>query len=298
MPWFRIDDQFHSHPKGRRAGLEALGLWSIAGSWSMNYKTDGFAPEWFVVSWKNGKKLAASLVTANLWESGEKDGELGWFFHDWSDFQMTAQEIEAEREKSRQRQRDRRQRQRDTEGTSPVTSPDVTVDVTRDVPRDVQRESQDPSHPIPSSSSKKRTTSVADAPHVDIAGRRDRFDEFWAIKPTVGPKRSNPKEEARKVWDRLVRSVDPDEILVSARLWAKTRQGEDPQYTPQAKTWLNQKRWADDVETSDAQPALLIPEPPTDCPGNLIVAWKRAHRQAQENGRPGPSDWHELQVAS
>ena len=47
MPWFKVDDTWHSHPKARRASLGAVGLWSMCGSYSMAYKTDGWVPEWF-----------------------------------------------------------------------------------------------------------------------------------------------------------------------------------------------------------------------------------------------------------
>lgn len=114
MPWFKVDDTLHSHPKPRKAGLEAMGLWVLAGSYSMAYKTDGFVPEWFVASWRNGRKLADVLVKAGKWELGEKDGEGGWFFHDWLDFQPSSDEIEADREHARERQRKRRQKLRES----------------------------------------------------------------------------------------------------------------------------------------------------------------------------------------
>lgn len=113
MPWFKVDDQLHSHPKGRRAGLPALGLWAMCGSWSMAYKTDGFVPDWVVTGWSNGRKLADQLVAASLWEPSNRNGEDGWEFHDWADFQPTSDEIEKERESARKRQRDRRQRMRE-----------------------------------------------------------------------------------------------------------------------------------------------------------------------------------------
>lgn len=141
MPWFKVDDALHSHPKARVAGLPAMGLWAIAGSYSMSYKTDGFVPTWFVTGWPQGRNLAARLIAAHLWEATED----GFQFHDWADFQPTAEEIEAEREKSRERQRARRQRIR------AGRSAGVTPPVTRDVPRDVTRESQSPvpSRPVP-----------------------------------------------------------------------------------------------------------------------------------------------------
>lgn len=109
MPWFRMDDGFHSHPKAKRAGLAAVGLWSLAGTYSAAYKLGGFVPEWFVDGWPQGRKHARSLVEARLWSVSAKDSEPGWQFHDWDDFQPTVEEIERDREHARERQRRRRE---------------------------------------------------------------------------------------------------------------------------------------------------------------------------------------------
>ena len=110
MAFFLVDDQFHGHPKARRAGLAAVGLWSVAGSHCTAYKTDGFVPEWFVAGWPKGKRLATELVAAGLWSECEQEGEQGYRFHDWHDIHRTAAEMEAERERNRDRQRKRRQK--------------------------------------------------------------------------------------------------------------------------------------------------------------------------------------------
>lgn len=110
MAWFKVDDQLHSHPKARRAGLEAMGLWLLAGSHCMSYLTDGFVEEWFVLSWPNGAELAERLVGTGLWLRG--DG--GWQFHDWAEFQPTREKVEAEREAASERKR--RQRARGSDG--------------------------------------------------------------------------------------------------------------------------------------------------------------------------------------
>lgn len=115
MPFFNVDDQAHSHPKFRRAGLAAVGLWTLAGSWSQAHKQQGFVPSWFVAPWPNGRRLAAALVSARLWVVGERDGEEGWWFHDWLDIHQTADEIEQQRRKNRERQRARRARLRSVE---------------------------------------------------------------------------------------------------------------------------------------------------------------------------------------
>ena len=103
MPWFKVDDGLHAHPKSRAAGPAALGLWVITGSYSMAYKLDGFAPEWFVETWPRGKKLAEQLVKSGLWEAAEMNGTPGWRFHDWLDYQPSAEDIEADRAASRER---------------------------------------------------------------------------------------------------------------------------------------------------------------------------------------------------
>lgn len=99
MPWFKVDDNLHSHPKARRAGLEAMGLWALAGSHCMSYLTDGVVEGWFVEAWPRGAKLAAQLVKVGLWEVHPD----GWSFHDWDGFQPTREKVLAEREKTKAR---------------------------------------------------------------------------------------------------------------------------------------------------------------------------------------------------
>lgn len=113
MPWFKVDDSLHSHPKTRRAGLAAMGLWVVAGSYCSQYVTEGFVPNWFVSGQRNGHKIAASIVAAGLWDKASKDGEQGYQFHDWEHFQMTKDEVEADRAHNRERQRRHRAKQRE-----------------------------------------------------------------------------------------------------------------------------------------------------------------------------------------
>jgi len=113
VPHFRVDDMLHSHPKARRAGLSAMGLWSLCGSYGMSYKQDGFVPEWFVLGFPNGKRLATTLVSVGLWENATRDGEEGFQFHDWLDWQPSADEIERDRERQRVRSREFRRRLRE-----------------------------------------------------------------------------------------------------------------------------------------------------------------------------------------
>jgi len=118
MSWFKIDDQLHGHPKVRRAGLAAMGLWAVMGSAGMAYKLDGQVDSDAVASWPKGRELAARLVAVRLWHAAghdcpdcpQPDDPRGWVYHDWADVQPTADEIERKREYDRKRARDRRTR--------------------------------------------------------------------------------------------------------------------------------------------------------------------------------------------
>lgn len=105
MPDFRVADTASEHPKLRAAGLPAAGLWSMAGSWSMNpaHMTDGWVPEYWVVGWPQGKKSAAKLVEVGLWVPMERGGQPGWQFHDWFDINRSASSVEDEKRKARER---------------------------------------------------------------------------------------------------------------------------------------------------------------------------------------------------
>lgn len=162
MPWFKVDDNFHSHPKARRAGLEAIGLWSLAGSHAMDYFTEGFVPQWFVSSWPNGKRIAERLVAAGLWEVGEKDGEQGWLFHDWHERQPSKEQYEAKKEATQKRVanwRAGRNAAGDTPGNAPGNA--VTHGVTEDVTNTVR-----------TGSGTGSTSSLVSAPQVKKTSRK------------------------------------------------------------------------------------------------------------------------------
>lgn len=109
MPWFNADDKMHSHPKPRQAGLEAMGLWLLAGTYCTDYVTEGRVPGWYVESWPRGRRLAQKLVDARFWEATEE----GWQFLSWAEYQRTKEQIEEDRAKARERQRKWREQRRD-----------------------------------------------------------------------------------------------------------------------------------------------------------------------------------------
>ena len=99
MAWFKVDDKLHSHPKRHRAGMRAMGLWVIAGSWCGDQLTDGLVPRDMLTVLGGKPADAAALVAAGLWEECPQ----GWIFHGWDGQNPTRYEVEEEREKERQR---------------------------------------------------------------------------------------------------------------------------------------------------------------------------------------------------
>ena len=159
MAWFKMDDQLYGHKKTRRAGVEAMGLWAICGAWSAAHGEDGFVPD-YVAAGFSGKsgQYAVRLVRAGFWSEATKDGDTGWQFHDWSEYQPTAEQQQSKRDQWRERQRAARSRRHE--------SPDSHADVTRDTP-ETHGESHAPVHesrPVPS----RPIELVEDEPREDV----------------------------------------------------------------------------------------------------------------------------------
>lgn len=68
MPWFKIDDKAHSHPKWLKAGNAALGLFVRAGSYSAQHLTEGIVPG-VIAQLYGTAPQAAKLVKVGLWHS-------------------------------------------------------------------------------------------------------------------------------------------------------------------------------------------------------------------------------------
>lgn len=225
MPWFKVDDAFHSHPKAMSAGNAALGLWVVAGSWSSANLTDGFVPDYvlprLVSSEANGEAsasvLASRLVEANLWRQVRG----GYRFHDWDHFQPSAGE---EKEKRRKRSEAGRKgglasgktRSKPRSNDEAFASPSVEA-----------KTNPEP-EPVPSTSPNgevRETSEIAERsrPDVDeLCGRlRDRVYGNGAKRPTVTKKW---RTEARLLLDRDGRDHDQALRLIdwatSHHFWA------------------------------------------------------------------------------
>ena len=104
MTWFKVDDKLHDHEKPHTAGKAAMGVWVLAGSWSADNLTDGFVPARVLGRWGTAAD-AKRLVAAELWDECERDGQPGWRFHDWLEYQPSRTHVETRREEVRERKR-------------------------------------------------------------------------------------------------------------------------------------------------------------------------------------------------
>lgn len=81
----------------------------------------------------------------------------------------------------------------------------------------------------------------------------ENFDQFWAEYP-----KKKCKADARKAFAKVMKSkqVDYEIMMAELRKQKQTRDWlkEDGQYVPNAATWLNGKRWEDEVTVSDMLP--------------------------------------------
>lgn len=111
MPWFYVEDDFSFHRKTIAAGNAAVGLWTRAGSWSMQTLTDGEIPAEMARSLGTTKETKR-LVDVGFWvPKGD-----GYAFHQWETRQRSRVQVEADREAARQRQRRYRNRGQERRG--------------------------------------------------------------------------------------------------------------------------------------------------------------------------------------
>jgi hypothetical protein len=99
MPWFKVDDAFHGHPKVMELSPAAVGVWTLAGSWCANYLTDGEIKTPIVRRLGATDEMVQELVDAGLWI------DLGgaYQFKDWAEYQPLKEEVMAERNAARER---------------------------------------------------------------------------------------------------------------------------------------------------------------------------------------------------
>lgn len=115
MPWFRLEDSFHAHPKVKRAGNAAVGLWIRCATYSAQYETDGLIPP-EVYTGRDGygtTREVEALIAARLWVV--TDG--GMLMPDYLDYNPS----KADNDQRRKVDAERKRRGHDAVKHDPVT---------------------------------------------------------------------------------------------------------------------------------------------------------------------------------
>lgn len=181
MPWFKVDDGFHSHPKTIGVSLGARGLWVTAGAWCAHHLTDGVLTLAHVQFLGGSEDMADELVEAGLWDvtrDTSVSNKVTYTFHEWTEYQPTRENVQTEREASRERQRRRRAKRQNPK-----------------------------SEPVSVTEASRRDTAVSHAPVTEVFGTPDptRPDQELpkgssAPKPPQSSPRKKPAGPLPKDW--------------------------------------------------------------------------------------------------
>lgn len=180
MTWVKLDDRTAHHPKILAAGPEAFALWVASLCYANSHHTDGFIPDSALAALIPGafstrklNKLSEKLATVSLWIRGE----LGWFLHDYSEYQHQATKKFVEENRLKEREKKRKQRE------SGKLSPGDTKSVSPPCPDTPTR--PDPSRPcVPNGTHTERAgpkrmlSSLAGIPHPDNPSLTFSSEEF------------------------------------------------------------------------------------------------------------------------
>ncbi|MFI1166510.1 hypothetical protein ACH4UM_23640 [Streptomyces sp. NPDC020801] len=110
MAWFALDDGFDTHPKVRKAGNAAVGLFVRLGVHATKHLTEGHLDGDIVTAYGTAATIRKLLAVGMLHEPGHscprcpQPAEGGYYIHDYLDYNKSRQQIEAAREAARKRQ--------------------------------------------------------------------------------------------------------------------------------------------------------------------------------------------------
>lgn len=265
MAWIESNQELGRHPKTKRfarmANISipaAIGYLHLLWWWALDFAQDGDISSYDAediadaLLWDgDGNDLVNALCGAGFIDRDEDNNTM--YIHDWGDY---AGRLIDKREANKTRMRTARAQlvqrtcnaqQRTDDTRAGATVPNSTVpNSTKDIPplsptgeADVlETETESVSPPTKPKQSK--------VPYV--AG----FDAFWCAYP-----RKVSKPQAQKAWS----SIRPDDGLQATILRAVAASRDSPQwqrdggqFIPHPATWLNQRRWEDEVPSGVVTP--------------------------------------------
>lgn len=213
MPWFKVDDGFHGHPKVDMLSPASVGIWTLCGSHCAQYLTDGKVFARTVAKFGGTDAEIGELVDAGLWIDNE-DGT--YQFKDWGDYQPMRADVEAKRDAARERMRQVREAKNGSRNVRANTS------------RTSREVRSTPTRPDPSISN----------------GDSDDFDAWYSGYP-----KKVAKGAAKKAFETARKKVDLDTLTKGRDAYVKAVKDADKKFIKNPATWLNGECWDDEYET-------------------------------------------------
>jgi len=210
--WFRLYDDVLNDPKVQRLSGDTFKFW--INMLCIASKNGGVLPsiEDMAFALRVSNDVCTSLID-ELKTCGLIDGGKRLVPHGWEKRQYKS-------DTSTDRVKRFRERSRNVTETVSETAPDT--DTETDTETDAKQNKRNPIVPL-----KSRSASSAE------------FDAFWSVYPKrIG------RGLAEKAWKKALTFAPASEITSVARSYPWNK---DPQFIPHPATWLNQRRWQDDL---------------------------------------------------
>lgn len=273
--WVKIDDKLHAHRKTRkiitsdadkRRDAAPMGLWLLAASWAgQNNPAMGWVPEHELDRWDDDwEALAQRLVKAGFWWPEQHEGEPGYGFVDWADYNPANGSSESGTFGNHKRWHVNRNIVEPSCEHCPVEppedlgiAPESPPDVAPRFGSDVAPESRNVALPDPNPNPNPNPTPLFAA--TDVAAEADRFDEWW---DAYGKKEG--KKTAQGKWKLALKKkgVTQDLLIEATHRYINhlKAKGKHPDYTKNPTTWLNGEHWNDEIP-STATPVMANGKP-------------------------------------
>lgn len=255
-----VDDALPDHRKVRKLRdekLAAVGLWTLCGSWCCATLSDGFVPLEVVRRFDPEEIVAKRLCDVGLWGISEDDGETGYRFHDWDEYQLSSQRVRKKKADNAARQRAFRERRsnalRVTEDES-VTAGEVDFAVTHDVVDSVISSNgagpadRNALHNVVRNEG-SNSAPTPPHPHKEKTSRRGASDDpdFARFYDAYGKKRE--PQNARKAWRKAIKDgADPEQIIAATAAYRAqcATEGRDITHVKYPASWLNAGGYLDE----------------------------------------------------
>ncbi len=217
MTWLRVDDGFSDHPKVVGLSLCARGLWITGLVYAGRYLTNGFIPSAIIKrEGEAGAIACAELCNAGLWDTIDN----GFCIHHYLDYNPSKSEVSMRRDS------------RSKAGKRGGEASAIARAKASDAPKsnELQTNVKRMSHPVPVPH-KERDKSLSLA----------RFDEWYPLYP-----RKINRQGALSAWKKL-NDADKDAAIEALPKWLPYYQTRETEFIPHPSTWLNQRRWEDEL---------------------------------------------------